>query len=373
MFKKAIFTPPHSHPTTRRQPSHFADGQSSPPAPLSSPPHSVSSLHLSPHILMASPILRSARIMRDVLRTLTLPPVSPVSSPSSSTLRPSRTRSASLLSNSSPMSNLVSCLRVSDHVLPARLFVETVSADGLLAFRALLRQRQTPQPSPTLTSVGGDTLLLVRARVAYKQLSRLAQGLRPPRRRAGSFLSRMNASAGMALAAALAAERRPPVVPPNLLRMLASTSGPQRFGVGLFPPLLRSLLATALFLVGIALGIFTLVQYPTILPWLFSAFGVCFATRPDLASFFIWVKQSAPLVAARKTLLVDKLRATIAPYVMGFGSQPVLTDYGVFSVVTLMDSADYVYVYAGAMSRWCLLGWYNANDDYNFDRIRALR
>ncbi|CDF77501.1 unnamed protein product [Chondrus crispus] len=50
----------------------------------------------------------------------------------------------------------------------------------------------------------------------------------------------------------------------------------------------------------------------------------------------------------------------------------MLDDYALFSVVTVVDHADYVYVYAGVLGRWCLLGWYNIADDYNFDKIRAI-
>lgn len=69
-------------------------------------------------------------------------------------------------------------------------------------------------------------------------------------------------------------------------------------------------------------------------------------------------------------MLFDKLRAKMAPYVMGL-RPPTLDDYGLFSVVTVVDHADYVYLYAGFLSRWVLLGWYNIADDYNFDKIRA--
>lgn len=69
-------------------------------------------------------------------------------------------------------------------------------------------------------------------------------------------------------------------------------------------------------------------------------------------------------------MLLDKVRASVAPYVMRL-NPPVLDDYGVCSVVTVVDGADYVYVYVGFLGRWMLLGWYNRGDDYNFDKIRG--
>lgn len=69
-------------------------------------------------------------------------------------------------------------------------------------------------------------------------------------------------------------------------------------------------------------------------------------------------------------MLLDKLRAQVAPYMMGL-RPPTLDDYALFSVVTVVDHADYVYVYLGFLSRWGLLGWYNIADDYNFDKILA--
>ncbi|PXF40967.1 hypothetical protein BWQ96_09322 [Gracilariopsis chorda] len=98
-----------------------------------------------------------------------------------------------------------------------------------------------------------------------------------------------------------------------------------------------------------------------------SRCAICFATRPDLHNFLACVTERAPQLAKRKTLLLDRIRVRLAPYIMKV-RQPVLYDCGLFSVLTVVDHADYVYVYAGALSRWCLLGWYNVADDYNFDR-----
>lgn len=125
-------------------------------------------------------------------------------------------------------------------------------------------------------------------------------------------------------------------------------------------------------MVGLVVGLlgYVVVVFPHAVPWLLLSATVCFAARPDLDSFRAWTKRCAPMVAKKKTMLLDKVRAQMAPYMMRF-NPPVLDDYGLFSVVTVIDAADYVYVYAGFLSRWVLLGWYNIADDYNFDKIRA--
>lgn len=228
----------------------------------------------------------------------------------------------------------------------------------------------------TVFAAIGDTLVFFRASVHDAYVARFARNF-IKRRQSGSVFSRfagtrfLSASAGMGLAAAVAREERDPG-PESLLRLLSSTEGPHRIGVGVLPSPLRALLAA--FLAWLMAGglSYTVMIYPHVLPWLMVAAAVCFATRPDLDSFLAWTKRCAPQVAKNKKMLVDKIRTQVAPYIMGL-RPPVLSDYGLFSVVTLMDHADYVYVYAGFMSRWCLLGWYNAADDYNFDKIGMVR
>lgn len=225
----------------------------------------------------------------------------------------------------------------------------------------------------------GDTIVLFRTSVQDAYVARVARMLRRKRGKGtgGAILTRvsgstlLNASAGMGLAAVVAREHRDPG-PESLLRMLSSTSGPQRIGVGWLPAAIRDLLARLCAWFSSAFSVWVMAWYPHVLPCIFVTSAVCFATRPDLASFVAWTKSCAPRVAARKTMFIDKLRAQVAPYVMGL-RPPVLDDYGLFSIVTVMDHADYVYVYAGFLSRWCLLGWYNISDDYNFDKIMEHR
>lgn len=176
----------------------------------------------------------------------------------------------------------------------------------------------------------------------------------------------------MALAALVAQEQRDASGPVSLLRLLSSTAGPQKLGIGWIPAPVRILLANFLLCATLGAGVWLVVLFPAVVPWLATGAAVLFAARPDLDSFRMWTRRTAPKVAERKTLLVDKIRAKVAPYVMGL-RPPVLDDYALFSVVTVVDHADYVYVYAGVLGRWCLLGWYNVADDYNFDKIRAAR
>lgn len=243
--------------------------------------------------------------------------------------------------------------------------------ESLHAWRKLARQHATTRQN-AMASIG-DTLVFFRSEVRDINLARVARRLLRRRRSTGAGIvtrvnSRLlNASAGMGLAAVVAREQRD-AGPESLLRILSSTEGPHRIGVGTLPPALRNYLA---WLFGYLTAMCTSIlifMHPQAIPWLIVTAAVCFATRPDLDSFSAWTRRCAPLVAAQKTMLLDKLRATVAPYFMSL-RPPVLSDYGLFSIVTLIDHADYVYVYAGFLSRWCLLGWYNMADDYNFDKI----
>ena len=181
------------------------------------------------------------------------------------------------------------------------------------------------------------------------------------------------AAAGMALAAI--AREQPSSTPESLLRILSTEhpdEGPRRIGIGVLSPLGRSLLALFTTILAIVSVVALVVTHPSLTPWVVGTATVGFATRPDRDSFLAWARACAPKVAERKKIIGDKIRARLAPYVMRF--RPLyLNDYGLFSVVTFKDHADYVYVYAGFLSRWCLLGWYNVQDDYNFDKILTVR
>lgn len=215
----------------------------------------------------------------------------------------------------------------------------------------------------------GDGLVLFRGAIKGVVRERMSAW----RRAGGRHLRVANGprilnATGMGLAAAITREERESPGLESVLRMLSSTEGPQRMGIGVLPRALRILAAIALAQAA-AGSLFLLISaYPAALPWIVAAVVVAFATRPDANSFRAWVKDRAPEVAQTKQVLVDRLRARAAPYVMGL-RPPAVRYYGLFTVVTVCDHADYVYVYLGCLSRWCLLGWYNAREDWNFDRI----
>lgn len=158
----------------------------------------------------------------------------------------------------------------------------------------------------------------------------------------------------------------------SVFRDLRANNGPRKIGIGWIPPSLHSVLAAILFLLSLCGSAIIILSYPQSLPWFVGGGILAFSTRPDLDSFLAWTRREAPRVAARKALLIDKLRAISTPFVITWIKRPDLTDYGLFSLVTLSDHADYIYIYAGVFSRWFLLGWYNLLDDYNFDYIDTI-
>ncbi|CAN8077094.1 unnamed protein product [Agarophyton chilense] len=179
----------------------------------------------------------------------------------------------------------------------------------------------------------------------------------------------VRAAVGMAWAAAVASEPRH-TLSASLFRESASDQGPRRIGIGCLSPFWRKMLAR---LVATLLGggaVYVAICCPQGVGAVILAALLCFATRPDLKSFVTWIRERAPAVANGKQLFVDRVKVLAAPYLLSL-RPPVLQDYGLFSLVTLTDRADYVYVYAGCMSRWCLLGWYNCADEYDFDAVQA--
>lgn len=305
------------------------------------------------------------------------PPLPPAVFPSAAALRvPTTTPS-------------VSCTLVPD----ALSFVRH-RAD-LLVEESLHRWRAFSSRSPTM-AVLGDAVLLFRSTsldptTASRVVRHLQRKALPPRasrsaaaagrgaaRSGGRVVTRLaspvaavHAATGMGLVALAAHEQRVSSGPVSLLRILSSTDGPQQLGIGWIPKPIRILLANFALCATLGAAVWLVVLNPVAVPWLVTAAAVLFAARPDLDSFRRWTRQTAPKVAQRKALLVDKIRTTVAPYMMAL-RPPVLDDYALFSVVTVVDHADYVYVYAGVLGRWCLLGWYNIADDYNFDKIRAM-
>lgn len=318
----------------------------------------------------------------------------------------------------------VSCLHVPDWIYPYRLVVDSSCADQLAAFRTLSWQRSAhfrdtaerhvsehvkqrnsfmssvsskmnqntsscvtrmnlnstnvqPNPNsstttPRIAPIGHSILLLIRSPLSPRMIKRLARTCRRRQLRSTSLLSRLNATASMALATTLVGtEHHQYNVPPIFLRLLASTEGPHRIGIGWIPSSWHTLLAALCAILLLSSLMITLTAQPQLAPWTITLCAVLFSSRPDLASFFQWTKESAPYIAQQKTLYVDKVRATLAPYMLQLVRRPTLKDYGLFSIVVAVDTADYVYVYAGVLSRWCLLGWYNLHDDYNFDKLKS--
>lgn len=177
----------------------------------------------------------------------------------------------------------------------------------------------------------------------------------------------LNAS-GMGLAAAITMEDRED---PGILGALMNAEGPVRMGIGWLPRILRILLG-ALVVHVVAIGaVYAAWLYAGVMPWVLIGALVMYGTRPDLRSFKEWVKSKAPEVAARKTEWVDKVRARIGPFLLGF-SDPDVRDFSLFTVITLRDVHDFMYLYFGILGRWYLLGWWDAESDYDFDKIRAI-
>lgn len=175
--------------------------------------------------------------------------------------------------------------------------------------------------------------------------------------------------AGMGLTAAITREERDEDrgLPQVVLRMLSSTKGPQSIGIGWLREDVRRVTGAVLFhsaVVGVA---YVAWMVPAAWPWVGVCSMIAYATRPDLAGFRRFIRERAPDVARRKTDFIDRVRARLAPVMMGLCEKPVVQDYGLFSVVSVHDYADYVYVYFGVLGRWVLLGWYHSGDDFNFD------
>lgn len=222
---------------------------------------------------------------------------------------------------------------------------------------------------PRITPVGQSVLLFIRSPLSPSLLKRLSRALRSRRPRSLKLATRLNATTGMAIAATLGTEPHSFQLPQSIVRLLASTEGPHRIGIGWIPRSWHTILAAICAILLLTSLVATLSAQPQLAPWFVTICAIMFATRPDLMSFFRWTRYAAPYVASQKTLWVDKVRATLAPYMLQLVKRPTLTDYGLFSIVVAVDTADYVYVYAGVMSRWCLLGWYNRGEVYDFDAL----
>lgn len=274
-----------------------------------------------------------------------------------------------------PTSTYISVLQVPDLPRLGAMSAETLVAESLVMWRRMSHRANA-------MTAFGDNIVLLRTSLRDMEMyaTRIARTLRDSSirstrlrgivMRVANGPNILNAAAGMGLTAVITQEGRDRGGPESILRLLSSTDGPQKIGVGVLPAPLRLALANLLACVTGGAAIYFVTMFPQVVPWFVICVAVLFATRPDLHSFQAFTKASAPVLAKKKAQLVDKLRTQIAPYMMGL-RPPTLADYGLFSVVTVVDHADYVYVYAGALSRWCLLGWYNMADDYNFDKILA--
>lgn len=215
-------------------------------------------------------------------------------------------------------------------------------------------------------------MLSIRSAVKGVQMSSATKIFRPLRHCRTTLILRIIWSAGLLSAAKAVNAEQNNYLAPCAIRDLRTNNGPRTIGIGWIPSSVHSLLAGLLFLLSFCSTAFVIVSYPYTLPWILAAASLAFSTRPDVDSFLAWTRREAPRVAAQKALLIDKLRAISTPFVITWIRRPDLVDYGLFSVVTLTDHADYVYVYAGVFSRWFLLGWYNLLDEYNFDDASAV-
>lgn len=248
--------------------------------------------------------------------------------------------------------------------------------------RRLMPRRIPCNSANMVLGVVGDTPLMVsqsgaahesaeRVRTVLRRVSTMA-GRQRGKNAGGQLVIRngprlLNA-AGMGLTAAITREdREGSPMPSILLRLIASSEGPQKIGVGLLPSDVRDVTASLLCNGAVVACAYAAWVMPTILPWMILCAMLAYATRPDLESFRTFMKERAPELARGKAEIVDRIRVYAAPYLMGLCNPPHVSDYGLFTVITVRDYADYVYVYFGFLSRWLLLGWYNAEDDFNFD------
>lgn len=229
-----------------------------------------------------------------------------------------------------------------------------------------------------IVGVVGDSTMLIRGGSRWAG-EKAAEALRAAARRVGGDRAavaagpRLMHAAGMGLTAAITREEREEDrgLSQGLLRMLSSTKGPQRIGIGLLSEDLRRISGQVLVHSTLAVCAYVAWSVPAAWPWLAVFSLIAYATRPDRSSFRQFLRDRAPDVARRKTELFDRLRARLAPYMMGLCDPPVVHDYNFFTLISVRDYADYVYVYFGFLGRWLLLGWYNAEQEYNFDAIKS--
>ena len=179
---------------------------------------------------------------------------------------------------------------------------------------------------------------------------------------------RMLNASGMGLAAAITHDDRED---PGLLGALMNAEGPVRMGIGWLPKMLRILFGVIVVNAIVAAAFYAAWIWAGVMPWVCIGALVMYGTRPDLRSFKDWVKVKAPEVAARKQDWIDKIRARLGPYLLGF-SDPDVRDCRFFTIITLRDVHDFLYLYLGVLGRWYLLGWWDAESDYDFDKIDAM-
>lgn len=252
----------------------------------------------------------------------------------------------------------------------SHLATSWTSASGVRALGGPLAQRfsAVAQRAPTIFECIGESTIILRDGAAELITSAIRRaGARQAIIRNGP---RMLHAAGMGLTAAITREDRDATtIPSSVLRLLSSTKGPQQIGIGWLSHDVRALSAIALYHSAIVFSAYLVWMAPAYLPWIAIFAVVAYATRPNLGSFRAYIRERAPEVARKKTEIIDRVRARLAPYMLEVGSAPEVNDYGFFSIVSVRDYADYVYVYLGVFSRWILLGWYRA--EFDFDRIKA--
>jgi hypothetical protein len=299
--------------------------------------------------------LRRARALELIHRD-PAPPPAPSRAPRSATVGPARARGF-VLKGPGPAWDPA-----------AHLSTSSVPAAAVRALRGL---GGTPAGT-TLFGTLGDTTVLLRDRAAERMSTAFRRAA--ARQNAVRDGPRVLHAAGMGLTAAITREdREGSPTPQSLLRLLSSTKGPQQIGIGWLSQDVRALTAAALYHSALAVSAYIAWMVPAALPWIAVCAALAYATRPNLASFRAFLRERAPDVARRRAELIDRIRARTAPYLMAFGAPPVVSDYGLFTVVTVRDYADYIYVYCGCLNRWCLLGWYRDEKvNYDVDRVSGI-
>lgn len=258
----------------------------------------------------------------------------------------------------------------------------TAPPDSLL----MLRNLTNSHIKNSMTALG-DTILFFSSHGKYmRKVARNVLKTAPNKRDTSRLIGRLagtrvlSATAGMGMASLVEREgsQRGAFWNGGLMSFLASAEGPQKIGIGRLSSVQRAVLGGVILWASAMVMGWAMIVYPHMVNWMMFSAMLLFATRPDVDSFVRWVKAYAPKVADRKERWVDRARTRLTPYLMevgrGFDGMgwrrigdifkiPALRDYGICSVVVMQDYGGYEYVYLGGLGRWCLLGWYNQQEE----------